>query len=167
MIPTTSVLSSISLDRCNLRFRLNTQSKLIAHLYVSITVTRFLTRLRIIKELVLLEETELKTGRTSNGRSIDESKSHHDYVVDPVRQLSVASWAILIEKSHRGGGASICSIIPTGLGERNARREESKTRGGEGGGEWAWQVSPRARDRKPTIDYQACYYDGERRFFRD
>jgi len=55
--------------------------------------------------------------------------------------------------------------------QRKRERERERERGGgegkgrEGGS--VWQVGPQARDRKPTIDYQACYYDGERRFFRD
>lgn len=73
-------------------------------------------------------------------------------------------------ETRRGGRrreeASICSIIPTGLGERGA--EDKGDRGtGDGGmeGRSLGRSVPKARDRKPTIDYQACYYD-ERRFFR-
>lgn len=49
---------------------------------------------------------------------------------------------------------------------RNAERRIREIGGWGKGGRGPGRSVPKARDRKPTIDYQACYYDGERRFFR-
>lgn len=122
----------------------------------------------------------LETRRARQIQSIDKSKAQDDYVVDSVRQLSVTSWAILIEKSHRSGNEARRemrreerSINLLDYPDRVRRTRTQGARRGEGGGGRRGGMDggpgrsvPKARDRKPTIDYQACYYDGERRFFR-
>lgn len=82
-------------------FNQNIEYKLIISYYTSTTYK--LSRLIFTNGRSARKKTELETRRARQIQSIDKSKVQDDYVVDSVRQLSVTSWAILIEKSHRSG----------------------------------------------------------------
>lgn len=70
------------------------------------------------------------------------------------------------------GGSNLFDYPPSKNGQENKRIEDTRKeeRGRSGG--WLFLLARRngwtpGPDRKPTIDYQACYYEQRRSFFRD